>query len=213
VYKSGQRSSKAASDSCCTAPASGSCTAYMQTLSVKLLSSTSEWAGQFFCALDAAGNTRLTPAEDAFAGCLSLSSPDAVQECKTDADCEMAPPLGKGKGYFCALQPCCTDVAPVFSMLPEAMLGNMSIAAGTANRARRICRKDAAAMHANVCTSQQATLNLDSPAGLSIGLTPPSLLSMALNQTSLVGQLEDLQKNYSELVEVCTLSSIASRRL
>lgn len=176
----------------------------MQTLSVKLLSSSSEWAAQYFCALDASGNTRLTPAEDAFSNCLSLSSADALHECETDAECELEPPLGKGPGYFCALQPCCSSLAPVLDAVPEALLGNVSIAAAPANRARRICRKDAAATHTTVCVANQATLNLDSPTGLTVNMASPEQLAKSLDMSSLADQLANLQHTYTKLVEVRT---------
>eukprot|EP00884_Botryococcus_braunii_P002874 jgi/Botrbrau1/12588/Bobra.0169s0117.1 len=119
----------------------------------------------------------------------------------TDADCELEPPLGKGKGYFCALQPCCTNVAPVLNALPQAMLGNVSINAGTANQPRRICRRMLRAVHPSVCTSQQANLSLESPVGLTFGMTSPSLLATAVNQSAVAGQVQSLQKSYSELLE------------
>lgn len=188
---------------CCTAPASSTCAAYMQTLSVKLLSSSSEWAAQYFCALDASGHTRLTPAEDAFSNCLSLSSTDTLHECETDAECEMDPPLGKGPGYFCALQPCCSSLAPVLNAVPQAMLGNVSVLAATpTGRARRICRKDAAATHSTVCTATQADLNLDSPTGLTINMASPEKLAQSLDMSTLADQLNNLQTTYTKLVQV-----------
>jgi hypothetical protein len=139
--------------------------------------------------------------------CLSLTSADAVRECETDAECQLEPPLGKGAGYFCALQPCCTNVAPVLNTLPQALLGNVSLSAidpAAAAGPRRICRKDAAAHHAAVCSDRLAPVSLSGPSGLVMNITSPQALASTFNLSALASQagLDRLQTTYTELATV-----------
>lgn len=177
--------------SCCEAPSSTTCSAFLQTFHIRVAPTADRWAQEFFCAKDSSGHGRLTPVSTAFASCLSLTSPD-VRECNTDAECQLPAPLGHGPGYFCAEMPCCARVNTLLEELPQGILGNVSIRAQTAGSGpRKICRPDAVAFsNAGTCSARTAPSTIDNTSGLSISFNDPITQAPLFNASLLATQAD-----------------------
>jgi hypothetical protein len=95
----------------------------------------------------------------------------------------------------------------VLNTLPQALLGNVTLSAidpAVAAGPRRICRKDAAAQQAAVCSDRLAPVSLSGPSGLVMNITSPQALASTFNLSALASQagLDRLQTTYTDLATV-----------